>query len=135
MPGPVPGSSSGRSGAFGNGDSRAVGGCGTDHRVDDLEVPHPVLERRHGWQALDSGELLEEGAGLVAEEIADAVGAAGEVHRQTALDVRVGGAGEDLVVPVETVAAQPADDAELRGPVHVPLRAAGLGHEVEGHRV
>ena len=88
-----------------------------------------------GGRPCDAGDLLEERAGLVAEEVADAEGAAGEVHRQAALDVGVGGAGEDLVVAVESVAAQLADDGELCRPVHVPLRAAVLGHEVERQRV
>src|SRR6478609_10781965 len=94
-------------------DGRSVGRGRAGDRVDDGEVAQAVLEGRDGRQTLDAGDLLEEGAALVAEEVADTEGDAGEVHRQAALDVGVGRAGEHLVVAVEAVVAQLADDREL----------------------
>ena len=45
------------------------------------------------------------------------------------------GPDEDLVVAVEAVVAQLADDGELCRAVHVPLGGSGLGEEVEGEGV
>src|SRR4051794_37510611 len=101
-------------------DRGAAGGGGPGDGVDDREVAQAVLEAGDPGQAVDAGDLLEEGASLVPEQVPRPERDSGEVHRQTALDVRVRRPDEDLVEPVEAVVAQLSDHRELGGPVHVP---------------
>ena len=72
-----------------------------DDRVQDPQVVQAVGEARAAGQLVQPGDLLEEGARLVDEEVALPMADAGEVHRQAAADVRVLGADEHLPVAVD----------------------------------
>ncbi len=78
------------------------------------------LEAGQRTQVADAGDLVEERAGLIVEEIGDAVADAAGVHRQAAADVGVVGPDQHAARAAELAADVVGRDLELTGTVQIP---------------
>ena len=95
----------------------------------------PASKPGSGPEVADAGDLVQERAGLVGEQVRDTVPDAAGVHRQPAADVGVLGADQHPPRAAEVAAHVVGGDLELAGAVQVPGRRALGGEQFEAQSV
>ena len=88
----------------------------------------PASNPRQRAEVTDAGDLVEERAGLVGEQVGDAVPDTAGVHRQAAADVGMFGPDEHPAGPGDVAADIGGGDLEFAGAVQIPCRRT-LGSE------
>ena len=116
-------------------DGGAAGGGGLGDGGDQAQTVQADLESGQRAQVADAGDLIEEGAGLIGEEVGDTVADAAGIHRQAAPDVGVVGSDEHPPRAGERAPDLVGGDLEFAGAVQIPRRRSVRAEQLEAQSV
>ena len=116
-------------------DDGAAGFGRLGDRGDQPQAAQTGVETGQRSQLANAGDLIEENAGLVGEQVGHAVPDAARVHRQAALDVGMLRADEHPPGAADVAADIVGRDLEFAGAVQIPRRRTFGSEQLEGKTV